>query len=107
MAPTDLSKAQSKLDLLLDQAQISIDERNRVRSLDLVPSASSDKDLEKSLQNLAESIQDVQNNRGIISDNKKRYVIYLFKYILWLYTNLTFSLEKTSLINMLMNTVNF
>lgn len=68
----DVSKIRSKLELLYDQAQISVDERNRLRSMDMEPTPSTDHELENSLQALAKSIQDVQQDKFSIPDNKTR-----------------------------------
>lgn len=73
MAPPDLARLEFKLEDLLDQAHMAVDERNRALSLDITPSASSDRDLEKSLGALAVAIEELQSgDRKSGAEAKKR-----------------------------------
>lgn len=72
MATANSSVSQAQIGLLFDQAQDLIDERNRALQINLEPLASDDKELNRALGNLMESIQVFQVDKKVISDNKKR-----------------------------------
>lgn len=72
MATANSSVSQAQIGLLFDQAQDLIDERNRALQINLEPLASDDKELNRALGNLMESIQAFQVDKKVVSDNKKR-----------------------------------
>ncbi|VVT48664.1 uncharacterized protein SAPINGB_P001890 [Magnusiomyces paraingens] len=68
MVLPELSRLEYKLEDLVDQARMSVDERNRTLRLDIKPIPSSERDLEKTLTATVESIAEL---RDVVLDNNK------------------------------------